>query len=403
MSAGRDVDTAQRALDLREAFVRTYGREPDGIWRAPGRVNLMGEHTDYNLGYVLPFAIDRNALVAVRRRNADEPDADLLEFASTFGHPQRPPVTRIRLAELLPGAVPGWAAYPAAVAWVLRQLPDVQLAGFELLVDSDVPVGSGLSSSHALEVGTIVALNDLHGLGLSGTEMARLTQRAENEFVGAPTGIMDQSASLLSRAGHALFLDCRSLESSAVPLPLAEWDTLVLVIDTKVEHSHIDGGYGARRANCEAAAAALQVASLREISSVAELEPLDPLVRRRAQHIVTENRRVLDTVAALQSGDLQAVGALLNQSHVSMRDDHEISCPELDLAVGAAQEAGALGARMTGGGFGGSAIALVPRSHTEAVSHAVCAAFATAGYANPAIFSVIADAGAGRQWPRHGT
>lgn len=397
MSRSGTGEAAQRVNALREKFTAVYGHRPEGIWRAPGRVNLIGEHTDYNMGYVLPFAIDKNALVAVRRKSEREPGAQVLDFASTYGPGGRLPVTSLRVDELVPRAVPGWTAYPAAVLWVLGQLDGVQLGGLELLVDSDVPVGSGLSSSHALEVATIVALNDLYDLKLSSIEMAQLTQRAENEFVGAPTGIMDQSASLMSHAQHALFLDCRSMESQAVPLPLAQNDAVVLVIDTRVEHSHVDGGYAARRASCEQAAEVLQVASLREISSVDELESIgDPVAKRRAKHIVTENRRVLDAVLALRAGDLAAVGKLLCQSHESMRDDYEISSEELDAAVEAALGAGAIGARMTGGGFGGSAIALIKREQIEQVSQAVRGAFDRAGYVEPNIFTVIADEGAGK-------
>ncbi|GEC11377.1 galactokinase [Glutamicibacter nicotianae] len=357
-------------------------------------MNLIGEHTDYNLGYVLPFAIDKNALVAVRRKSQLDPGSQVLDFASTYGAGGELPITSITVDELVPRAVPGWAAYPAAVLWALNQLDGVRIGGLELMVDSDVPVGSGLSSSHALEVATIVALDDLYGLQLTKVQMAQLTQRAENEFVGAPTGIMDQSASLMSQAQHALFLDCRSMETQAVPLPLAQHNAVVLVIDTRVEHSHVDGGYAARRANCEQAAAALGVESLREVHSIAELEAIaDPVARRRAKHIVTENRRVLDAVAALRASDLGAVGKLLCQSHESMRDDYEISSEELDAAVEAAM---AGGARMTGGGFGGSAIALVKRERIEPVSQAVREAFDHAGYVEPAIFTVIADEGAGR-------
>ena len=397
MSRSGSAETAARVNALREKFGKAYGHRPEGIWRAPGRVNLIGEHTDYNLGYVLPFAIDKNALVAVRRKSQLEPGSQVLDFASTYGAGDEPPITSITVDELVPRAVPGWAAYPAAVLWALNQLDGVQIGGLELMVDSDVPVGSGLSSSHALEVATAVALDDLYGLGLSKVQMAQLTQRAENEFVGAPTGIMDQSASLMSHAQHALFLDCRSMETQAVPLPLAQHDAVVLVIDTRVEHSHVDGGYAARRASCEQAAAALGVESLREVHSVAELEAIaDPVARRRAKHIVTENQRVLDAVAALRASDLDAVGKLLCQSHESMRDDYEISSEELDAAVEAAMAARAIGARMTGGGFGGSAIALVKRERIEPVSQAVREAFDHAGYVEPAIFTVIADEGAGR-------
>ncbi|WP_370514934.1 galactokinase [Glutamicibacter sp. JC586] len=397
MSNSKSPETLGRIENLRQKFFKLYGHHPEGIWRAPGRVNLIGEHTDYNLGYVLPFAIDKNALVAIRRISEREPEAKQLNLASTYGHSDIPEITRVAVDQLAPGAVTGWAAYPAAVAWALNQLDNVEISGFELLVDSDVPVGSGLSSSHALEVSTIVALNDLYELGLSPTRMAQLTQQAENDFVGAPTGIMDQSASLMSKAQNALFLDCRSMQAQTVPLPLAQNDAVVLVIDTRVEHSHVDGGYAARRQSCEEASEILQVSSLREIETVAQLEAIeDPIVRRRAKHIVTENQRVLDTVKVLKVGDLQAVGKLLYQSHVSMRDDYEISCEELDVAVEASLEAGAIGARMTGGGFGGSSIALVKREQIEAVSRAVRMAFDQAGYKEPNIFTVIADEGAGR-------
>ncbi|MGP9651129.1 galactokinase [Glutamicibacter sp. AOP38-B1-38] len=397
MSISNSKETTQRMAALHQKFAKIYGHQPEGIWRAPGRVNLIGEHTDYNMGFVLPFAIDKNALVAVRRKTQLDADRQTLDFASTYGSGEHPPITSITFDELVPRAVPGWAAYPAAVLWALNQLEGMELGGIQLLVDSDVPVGSGLSSSHALEVATIVALDDLYELGLSKVQMAQLTQRAENEFVGAPTGIMDQSASLMSHAQHALFLDCRSMETQAVPLPLAQHDAVVLVMDTRVEHSHVDGGYAARRASCEQAAAALDVQSLREVNAVAELEAIeDPVAKRRAMHIVTENRRVLDTVFALREGDLEAVGKLLYQSHESMRDDYEISSVELDVAVEAAMAAGAIGARMTGGGFGGSAIALISVQQIAPVSQAVETAFERAGYARPAIFTVIADEGAGK-------
>jgi len=397
VSISGSKDHAARVAALREKFTKTFGHHPEGIWRAPGRVNLIGEHTDYNMGYVLPFAIDKNALVAIRRKSQLEPESQSLDFASTYGGGETLAVTSITVDELVPRAVPGWAAYPAAVVWALNQVQGVGLSGFELLVDSDVPVGSGLSSSHAMEVGTIVALNDLYALGLSHTQMALLTQRAENEFVGAPTGIMDQSASLMSQAQHALFLDCRSMDAQNVPLPLAQEDAVILVMDTRVEHSHVDGGYAARRRSCEQACEVLGVDALRDVARVDDLVAIDdPVIRRRAKHIVTENQRVLDTVKVLNEADLAAVGQLLYQSHVSMRDDYEISSEELDTAVEAAMGAGAIGARMTGGGFGGSAIALVKRDQVQSVSQAVLTAFEQAGYVQPNIFTVVADEGAGR-------
>ncbi|MEX5255653.1 galactokinase [Kocuria arenosa] len=402
--AGHDDGT--RAEELSRRFAEVYGHAPDGVWRAPGRVNLIGEHTDYNDGFVLPFAIDRAALVAVRLRRPDgaghDGDAaaaghDVVDLASTWA-PDDSGLTRarFRIADLVPGAVSGWGAYPAGVVHVLAGLDGVEVPGFELLLDSTVPVGAGLSSSHAVEVATIVALDDLLGLDLDRPAMARLTQQAENDFVGAPTGIMDQSASLMGRTGAALFLDCRTLESDLVPLPVAQHGLTVLVVDTGVAHSHADGGYGARRASCERGAAALGAASLRDVPDGADLTGLDEETARRVRHVLGENRRVLETVERLRAGDVRGIGELLVASHVSLRDDYEVSCPELDLAVDTALAAGAVGARMTGGGFGGSAIALVPAGHTEQVRTAVAEAFANAGHRAPEVFVVVPGEGAGR-------
>ncbi|MGX5356921.1 galactokinase [Kocuria sp. KH4] len=386
---------AARAAALAGRFAEVYGHAPDGVWRAPGRVNLIGEHTDYNDGFVLPFAIDRSALVAVRLRRAGEPDPEAVELASTYAPDgQRLSRTRFRVPDLAPGTVADWGAYPAGVVHVLAEA--VPVPGFELLLDSTVPVGAGLSSSHAVEVATVVALDDLLELGLDRPAMARLTQRAENEFVGAPTGIMDQSASLMGRAGAALFLDCRSLAAETVPLPLAEHGLAVLVVDTRVAHSHADGGYGARRASCEAGAAALGAASLRDVPADADLSGLDAVTARRVRHVLTENARVLATVERLRAGDVAGIGELLAASHASLRDDYEVSCPELDLAVDTARAAGAIGARMTGGGFGGSAIALVAAAETERTAAAVTEAFARAGHRAPGTFVVAPGEGAGR-------
>ncbi|MFI7482805.1 galactokinase [Kocuria sp. M1R5S2] len=389
-----------RAARLAERFAEVYGHVPDGVWRAPGRVNLIGEHTDYNEGFVLPFAIDRSAMVAVRLRRDTGTGVggrDVVELASTYA-PDGSGLSRagFPVAGPAPGSVPGWGAYPAGVVSVLTGLDDVTVPGFELLLDSTVPVGAGLSSSHAVEVATMVALDDLLGLGLDRPAMARMTQRAENEFVGAPTGIMDQSASLMGRTGSALFLDCRSLATELVPLPVAEHGLRVLVIDTKVAHSHADGGYAARRATCERAAAALGVDSLRDVPAETDLGALDEESARRVRHVLTENRRVLQCVQLLRKGDVAGVGDLLTASHASLRDDYEVSCPELDLAVDTALTAGALGARMTGGGFGGSAIALVPAAREEQVRDAVLRGFADVGPATPDIFTVLPADGAQR-------
>ncbi|MCQ1954626.1 galactokinase [Arthrobacter sp. zg-Y238] len=393
-----------RAEDLARRFAEVYGAEPDGVWRAPGRVNLIGEHTDYNNGFVLPFAIDRSALVAVRlRRPGSEPDfereaeADVVRVASTYA-PDGEELSRARFSVggLEPGGVGGWAAYPAGVVYAMVHSSGAAVPGFDLLLDSTVPVGAGLSSSHAVEVAVTVALNELLELGLDRPRMARLTQYAENEFVGAPTGIMDQSASLMGQEGSALFLDCRSLDSETVPLPLARHGLEMLVIDTRVVHSHADGGYSARRLSCERGAAALGAASLREVPAGTSLDGLDAETRRRVRHVLGENERVLQVVRQLRADDVGGIGNLLTASHASLRDDFEVSCPELDQAVDAALAAGALGARMTGGGFGGSAIALIRRDDEERVSAAVLAAFAARGFREPALFTVLPADGAGR-------
>ncbi|MBG6180334.1 galactokinase [Arthrobacter sp. CAN_A1] len=378
------------ATDLAAAFTERYGDEPAGVWAAPGRVNLIGEHTDYNEGFVLPFAIDHSTRVAAALRTDRT-----VRVASTFSGAGE---VTVNLDELQPGSVTGWAAYPVGVLWALEQAGH-RLPGLDLLIDSSVPVGAGLSSSAAIECAVAVAANELAGTGLSAPELALVGQRAENEMVGAPTGVMDQSASLLGRSGHAVFLDCRSLKAQLVPLPLADAGLTLLVIDTRVSHSHSTGGYADRRASCERGAELMGVSSLRELR-VADLAEaagtLDEETFRRVRHVVTENARVEDMVGILAAKGPGAIGALLDASHASMRDDFEISCPELDLAVDSARSNGALGARMTGGGFGGAAIALTPHDDVERVIAAVEEAFAAAGYAAPAIFAVLPADGAGR-------
>ncbi|MET4061675.1 galactokinase [Arthrobacter sp. UYP6] len=396
-----------RAETLARRFAEIYGSEPDGVWRAPGRVNLIGEHTDYNNGFVLPFAIDRSALVAVRlRRPGGDPKVPdgVVRLASTYApKARRLSRARFRIRGLAPGSADGWAAYPAGVVYAL-QTAGYPVPAFDLLLDSTVPVGAGLSSSHAVEVAVIVALNDLLGLELERAEMARLTQYAENRFVGAPTGIMDQSASLMGREGSALSLDCRNLEAETVPLPLAEHGLAVLVMDTRVAHSHSDGGYSARRASCERGAAVLGAESLRDVPAGADMSGLDEETRRRVQHVVGENQRVRQTAAELHAGRMDALGHLLTASHASLRDDFDVSCAELDLAVDTALTAGALGSRMTGGGFGGSAIALIRCADEEQVRTAVLKAFRSRGFREPVLFTVLPAAGAGRVGPaRSGT
>ncbi|MDZ4351045.1 MAG: galactokinase [Arthrobacter sp.] len=382
-----------RPLDARQMaarFASVFGAAPEGVWQAPGRVNLIGEHTDYNEGFVLPFAIDRTARVAVRRR----PDSGI-RLLSTFGNQG---LTTADAGSLERGTAKGWTKYPLGVVWALQQI-GLPVRGLDLLLDSDVPRGAGLSSSHAIECAVISALNELTAAGLDTRDMVLATQRAENDFVGAPTGIMDQSASLRGGAGHALFLDCRDQSCRLVPFDAEAAGLVLLVIDTKVSHSHAGGGYASRRASCELGAEVLGVKALRDVG-MEDLEEasglLDPETFRRVRHVVTENDRVLQVVGLLGSAGPAAIGPLLDASHASMRDDFEISCPELDLAVEAARAAGAVGARMTGGGFGGSAIALTPVAAEQRVRAAVERAFAGAGYVAPEIFSVRPSAGAMR-------
>ena len=386
-------DTVQ---ELGEHFSTLTGRRPDGVWSAPGRVNLIGEHTDYNEGFVLPFAIDRRTRAAVGLRTDG-----VIRVTSTFDDTaiewQLSDLDAARTA----GKIVGWSAYPLGVAWALGQRGAdlTSLPGVDIIIDSTVPVGAGLSSSAAIESSVALALNDLWNLGFTRPALARVGQLAENEVVGAPTGIMDQSASLLGETDSAVFLDCRSLDATVVPLGLTPAELCILVIDTRVSHTHATGGYSERRASCEAGATAMGVTSLRDLS-VADLdrasEILDDLTYRRVRHVITENQRVLDTVRTLNEEGPGAIGALLDESHVSMRDDFEISIPELDLAVETARAHGAIGARMTGGGFGGAAIALVPRERLSDVETAVMNAFALHGFTAPVAFTVTPSKGAER-------
>jgi galactokinase len=384
-----DEITAQTAAE----FEARFGRTPDGVWSAPGRVNLIGEHTDYNEGFVLPFAIDRRTWAAVGLRSDNR-----ARVTSTFSDDE----VEIELASVTPQLLDGWSAYPLGIAWALGEngVDLAAQAGFDAHIASDVPVGAGLSSSAAIECSVAIALDERWQLGIDRPTLARVGQLAENKAVGAPTGIMDQSASLLGRQDSAVFLDCRSLRSEVVDLGFAAAGLEIVIIDTKVSHAHATGGYAARRASCEAGAAALGVESLRDVA-VADLdrarEAMDDETFRRVRHIVTENARVLATVRTLRESGPLAIGEILDASHVSMRDDFEISVPELDLAVVAAREAGAVGARMTGGGFGGAAIALTPSHRVAELTAHVTEAFAAAGYTEPEIFSVAPSDGAKRE------
>jgi galactokinase len=379
-----DEDAASRAV---AAFADRFGGNPEGVWAAPGRVNVIGEHTDYNDGYVLPVALPHTTRAAVARRTDGR-----LAFASLQGDGD---IVELTVDELAPGRPDGWAGYPAGVVDGLR---DRLTGGVSVLVDTDVPVGAGLSSSAALTCSVALALRDLVAPELTRDDLVELARRSENDFVGAPTGILDQSASLLCTAGAALFLDTREKRTEQVPLDLAAAGLELLVVDTMTSHTHADGGYGDRRRECEAAAARLGVPALRDIPDVAGLAALDDdVLLRRARHIVTENARVLEVVRILRSSaDPRDIGPLLIEGHVSLRDDFQISTVELDACVDAAVDAGAHGARMVGGGFGGSAVVLVDRDRAAAVADAVRERFAYEGFPAPRTFDVVPSAGARR-------
>ena len=340
----------------------------------------MGEHTDYNDGFVLPFALSQGTTAAAARRT----DRTLALCSR-----QEPGEAEIALDDLAVGQVTGWAAYPAGIAWALREA-GYQVPGACIAIDSDLPAGAGLSSSAALECATALALTELAGVSIPRRELAAIAQRAENEFVGVPSGIMDQSASLLGQAGHALLLDCRSLESSQVPCDPVAAGARLLLINTRAKHELSDGEYGRRRAQCEEAARLLGLPSLRYLTDVGDTVRLaDPVLRRRARHIVTDNQRVLEAAALLRGcaavapDTYREIGRLLTQAHVSLRDDFEVSWPEADAAVEAALAAGALGARMMGGGFGGSVLALVPETAGGAVRAAVTETYARRSWTAP--------------------
>ena len=385
--------TAAAAAEL---FEKAFGRRPSGVWSAPGRVNLIGEHTDYNAGLCLPIALPQRTYVAVSRR-----DDELLRMTSAQGEG----VMEVSLASVAPGHPAGWAAYVAGVPWALSA-SGYAVPGLDVAVDGRVPLGAGLSSSAALECAVGAALSDLAALGLLESAhgrgvLAAACVQAENTIARAPTGGMDQSAALLAEAGHALLLDCRDHHTEQVPFDLAAHELALLVVDTRAEHALVDGQYAERRASCEQAASELGVTTLREVPSdgldarLAELS--SDLLRKRARHVVTEIARVEQAVEALRRNDFSTVGRLFEESHASMRDDFEISVAELDTAVEAAVGAGALGARMTGGGFGGSAIALVPAERADEVQAAVVAAFGSRGFTPPRCFLVAASGPASRE------
>lgn len=401
------------AQRVRSLFAKTFAgdvgaglasTDAAGVWSAPGRVNLIGEHTDYNAGLCIPIALPHRTYVALRTRHDG-----LVRIASA----QAEGAWQVRLDDVEPGAVSGWGAYVAGVAWALRR-SGYQVSGFDAVVDSCVPFGASLSSSAALECAVAIALDEVYGLGLTGDRQGRVELvaaaiRAENEIAGAATGGLDQSASMLCRAGEALLLDFRpglSADQHAVTIPfdLATNGLSLLVIDTRAPHQHVDGQYASRRASCEKAAELLGLANLREIPlsgldnalEVLAKEDTDGVLRRRVRHVVTETARTADFADLVRAGRYVEVGPLMNASHASLRDDYEVTVRETDLSVDICLAAGAIGARMTGGGFGGSTIALVHDGDVDAVTQAVQEAFDAAGLTSPVFLQARPSGPAGR-------
>jgi galactokinase len=364
------------------------GRQPEGVWFAPGRVNLMGG-PDYNEVFTLPFALGAGVWAAASRRA----DGQIVVTSRQAG--TGPAV--LPVSTLAPGSVKGWAAPVAGVAWALREAGYLP-GGAGLAIDADLPMGAGLSSSAALECSVALALTELYGLAVPRPELAALAQRAENEFIGVPTGIMDQQAALLCTAGHVMLLDCRSGTGTTVPLDPARDGLALMIIDTRVRRALADSRYAARRQACRDAAAMLRVRSLRDLTgdgqALARLT--EPLLRRRAGHVIAENARVLAAVELLRRGDQAGIGALLTASHLSLRDQFEVSWPQADAAVDAAVEAGALGARMTGGGFGGCVVVLMDAGRAGHVRESVTERFARQQWPSPGYRDAVPSGAARR-------
>ena len=369
---------------IQEEFEKVFGVAPEVVAQAPGRVNLIGEHIDYSEGFVLPFAIDAVTHCAIHRRSDTK-----IRVSSA----QRPgTISEISREDLQSMKGDGWARYVFGVLWSLEIKE-----GLDIYIDGKVPPGAGLSSSAALECSVATALNHLFHLEKNLSELALLTQRAENKYVGVPCGIMDQSVSLMAKAGYALLLDCRDLSTRHIPVDFAGSNLRLLIIDTQAHHALTDGGYAERRASCEEVAEILGLSSMRDLSIdvlKSKEKELTATQFMRARHAVTEIARVLQAVEKLESKDFYAFGKLLNESHYSLRDDYTVSCPELDTAVEAALMNGALGARMVGGGFGGSAIALIAENDAGKVSLAIERAFAEKGFKAPRFFSSLPSDGA---------
>jgi galactokinase len=379
-----------RARVVRE-FEQRFGAPPTLLARAPGRVNLIGDHTDYNDGFVLPMAIDRSVWIALRPRDDRRVVVYSLDFAERAGFDLGAEMS----SALTGGARKGWIEYVHGVAWSLRDAGYPLGRGWDGVAAGDVPVGAGLSSSAALELATARAFAGLGGLAWEPIAMARLAQRAENEWVGVNCGIMDQLISAAGVAGHALLIDCRSLATRSVHMPS---EAAVVVLDTATRRGLVDSAYNERRAQCEAAAAFFGVPALRDVDMPAfsaRVAELDPLIRKRARHVVTENDRTLAAATALEGGDVERVGRLMDESHASLRDDFEVSRPELDTMVRLARaHDGCYGARMTGAGFGGCAVALVAGSAAQDFVREVTRRYATEVGLQPALYICTASQGA---------
>ena len=377
----------QLALMLASKFAEIFGKQPDLIASAPGRVNLIGEHVDFLDGFVLPFAISDVTTVAIAKNSSK-----VIRVASIQKDSE---ITSIDISKIAPMTGEPWARYPIGVLWALGN--EALSNGLDILVDGRVPLGAGLSSSAALECAVATAVNELYGLNLSLPELARIAQKGENVYVGMPCGIMDQSVSLMATKGNALLLDTRDLSTEQIPFDIAPLGLELLVIDTQVHHALVDGGYAERRASCEKAVADLGITSLRDIS-VSDFEArkskLDAKTYIRAYHGVTEMKRVLDAVVLLKSGDFVGFGEIVTLAHQSLRDNYTVSCPELDLAADTANRFGALGARMIGGGFGGSAIALIKARDSELIKSEIRGAFMASKFKAPRFFSALPSQGA---------
>jgi len=357
---------------------------PDVIASAPGRVNLIGEHIDFSQGFVLPFAISFRTTAHIRRR-----EDHVIRIRSQQRLDEE---ISSSIADLAPGSQGGWERYVLGVIWALGIN-----SGVDIEIDGDVPLGAGLSSSAALECAVATGLNELFSLGLDKKQLALLTQKAENLYVGVPCGIMDQSVSLMAEAGSALLLDCRDLSTSLVPVDLGASDLELLIIDTQARHALVDGEYAKRRQACESACSKLHISSLRDIEMpalVASKKLLSEEEFKRAHHAVSEMARTLEAVDVLKRKDFAALGSLITESHVSLRDEYEVSCLELNCAVDTALAYGALGARMVGGGFGGSAIALAEQGQIEAIKSAIADAFKSEQFAEPRFFASLPSEGA---------